>query len=533
MLGLSLALVVAIAALILVSQNGGGGGCPYGHGSDTGTASSGTRGNDDDDDGRSSDKSSSRGDKDSSSSSHVHTYADASTITDARLSSFAWLEAQRSKCPLDDTFAFNDIIGELVRAVGHDFMSDFKVDNCLGLEHPENKGLQFGLSVFHNHSSDICPDHMSRSDCAVIISEAAMDFTAAAARPGVAAEGSDVLTAATRLAVVEEGMESPFAASIGAPGVLNWGTATGREDTPLGTCEAGMAAAMATHAGPEAILPNAGGGGPPVGIASTVNFAELHRVLGGGPGGAACDFTEDDVAAIMGVHTIGRARQGNSGFEGFWVDPRKRGECADGTFGCGPSLFDNQYYKDFFTMGWEKDTTDPNHPWRCIPGSTGVDIHSLNEERAPAPGSEVWGDKLEAEGACFEGSLRLPADMIVMFDLSESDTRCEWKEGAAGKVQSSCRLRAGWGEVLEYAEDDNAWLVSFIKAWRKMVDCSHGSLMAPTAGSLERTSAAAAARYAGGGLGTGGHGCAVACEAFAGATTGSGFAAPSGKCPHH
>lgn len=45
-------------------------------------------------------------------------------------------------------------------------------------------------------------------------------------------------------------------------------------------------------------------------------------------------------AAIMGAHTLGRARIENSGYDGTWSAPGSEG------------VFDNDYYRQMLTRGW-------------------------------------------------------------------------------------------------------------------------------------------------------------------------------------
>merc|ERR1719356_2193147 len=45
-------------------------------------------------------------------------------------------------------------------------------------------------------------------------------------------------------------------------------------------------------------------------------------------------------AALMGVHSLGRARRENSGYEGFWSDAHNS------------RLFNNNYFISIITKGW-------------------------------------------------------------------------------------------------------------------------------------------------------------------------------------
>lgn len=67
---------------------------------------------------------------------------------------------------------------------------------------------------------------------------------------------------------------------------------------------------------------------------------------------------KDFTAAIMGAHTIGRARPENSGYDGSWSSKESEG------------VFDNDYYKQILTRGWGPELnvggrTD-NNQWKIV-----------------------------------------------------------------------------------------------------------------------------------------------------------------------
>lgn len=426
----------------------------------------------------------------------------AATQTRVKFHMIAWLNNHLQNPP--DGKAFLDVVGELVRFVGHDFMSDFVVDGCIDFHHAENQGLDFAIETFYSGFDSLCsPFGVSEADCGVLLSEAIFDFTSAIGRPGLTDNdkrssllqtpwplGKDLQTCPDPEDSDEEAVFDPeciYANGLGIPGALFMQTATGRITTPIGQCKAGSQSALATHRGPNAPLPKPKGGGPPVGLSDNIDFAELVRVLGGGEGNwLGCGMEGENVVAMMGVHSIGRASVINTGFKGFWVNPEKESACEDegrkGTFGCQASLFDNRYYKDFFNMGWRKKKI--GRGWECIENSWGMDFENFGDLHgisAPDLGSSSFGPAVKKEGACFKDSLRLAADMIILFDLDGTEEECTWVPNHDGtKVQSSCKLRPElWEEVLEYAQSDKEWLTSFREAWKIMVDCNHQRLFAP------------------------------------------------------
>lgn len=70
-------------------------------------------------------------------------------------------------------------------------------------------------------------------------------------------------------------------------------------------------------------------------------------------------------AALMGVHSIGRARPENSGYDGFWSDPENS------------RLFNNNYYISMLAKGWKSQNNRPGkNQWnRSDRGTVGTEGH--------------------------------------------------------------------------------------------------------------------------------------------------------------
>jgi len=211
-----------------------------------------------------------------------------------------------------------DWVGCLLRFAGHDFM-DFRPgmgggsDGCIDNEHPDNMGLpdclegaEFGetfsilkqwvmpTDVELNDDGIGRPCHfMSLADFMVFMSEEAMRIT----RPQTAPDGS----------VAERLHLFPF----------KWGRTT------RATCE------MDTHPFCGNLMPDPDQG-----------CLEVNRVFERNMG-----LTREESVAMMGVHSLGRARIPNSGFDGAWVSAT---ESKD---------FNNVYYVSILANGWKKETT--------------------------------------------------------------------------------------------------------------------------------------------------------------------------------
>merc|ERR1711998_304644 len=86
------------------------------------------------------------------------------------------LNRQMNACPMAGILTA-DVVGELLRFVGHDFMSDNKIDGCFGVDNVENKGLGLAMTYIYNYTDTFCPAYLSKADCSVLLSESAMDIT--------------------------------------------------------------------------------------------------------------------------------------------------------------------------------------------------------------------------------------------------------------------------------------------------------------------------------------------------------------------
>jgi len=65
-------------------------------------------------------------------------------------------------------------------------------------------------------------------------------------------------------------------------------------------------------------------------------------------------------SALMGVHTIGRARLEYSGWDGYWSSPEQS------------STFNNNYYLSLLLKGWAPaTTTSGRHQWNRVGNGTG------------------------------------------------------------------------------------------------------------------------------------------------------------------
>lgn len=185
----------------------------------------------------------------------------------------------------------SDFAGCVLRVAGHDFM-DFKngeggSDGCTDIGHPDNQGL---------------------ADC-LLGGEHGASLQAAYAKFCTTVSLADFLVIAAE-AVMTETRKDAGSHDLNFKLHFRYGRTTAK------ICR-----------GSGDLLPNPEEGCP----ASKRVFLDHHKL----------DWSE--TAALMGVHTLGRARLENSGYDGFWSDPENS------------HRFNNNYYASLILKGWLPD----------------------------------------------------------------------------------------------------------------------------------------------------------------------------------
>lgn len=204
------------------------------------------------------------------------------------------------------------------------------------------------------------------------------------------------------------------------------------------------------------------------------------------------------IAALTGAHTLGSAKQENSGYEGHWSDAANQG------------IFNNDFYKSVLTKGWGPSLAVGGNPgrnqWKRIDAaqnSTHVEM-MLNSDLCLAYDNNLEHAACVAAGKKNKECRKLQNKGVF---LNATNTECcAWtKPGALfnngilrhGKNNSYCgteiRSRrgqfrdeccsgeqsnstgdcdsAGWpkgpafGAILKYAANERIWLSDFSRAW--------------------------------------------------------------------
>jgi len=369
-----------------------------------------------------------------------------------------------------------DFAGCVLRMAGHDFMDYDPItglggaDACTDMEDPDNAGLseclyegEFGGKVSLNHAYVHFCSEVSLADFVVIAAEAVISLLA----PGPSKE------------VLSDSFRQLF----------RYGRTTAFEGCSFS----------------KGSLPN------PEESCSAVQSCFVDRL----------GLSWPQSAALMGVHTLGRASPENSGYDGWWSDPENS------------RRFNNDYFVSILAKGWcakrnvndcsEEGEADGScvkkNQWqRCDVGSQGQAEMMLDTDMCLAfsdaldgdgmlraseddccawvhtmavPGGKAIGGDFNMSGvvanngnvfcnvAC--GSEQVPGEPYQCFTdtlhqgILERDACCALN---TAKHQSHCRtpgmgLGRGPGgpateAVRQFAEDEGAWLEVFLGAWSKV-----------------------------------------------------------------
>jgi len=201
-------------------------------------------------------------------------------------------------------------------------------------------------------------------------------------------------------------------------------------------------------------------------------------------------LTEREAAALMGVHTIGRTRLENSGYDGWWSDPTNS------------RIFNNNYYISMVTKGWiPKQTTMNKHQWdradvgRALPNHEmmlNTDLCLAFIENNPVTGAIeplnaaihdccAWLDPpsnnpgfgltdhpqiTQANGGLHCG------DQPVNIGFESRFKCCDAVGRNAGNQNIDCgtpfkQFGFAVNDVLDFASNEDVWLLFFKGAWGK------------------------------------------------------------------
>jgi len=200
-----------------------------------------------------------------------------------------------------------------------------------------------------------------------------------------------------------------------------------------------------------------------------------------------------ETAALMGVHSLGRAHTHFSGFDGWWSD-------SDNS-----RKFNNNYYVSLLAKGWMPETTSAGKPqWRRSDVGADEETHGkemmLDTDMCLAFTQDVAGNvelKAAEHNCCGWLDPRQIQNGYTRYNNGEfcGDTGnaipgggggaqrarcCVPEPGFRGRVEDCGDPRQPNGPaftaVRNYANDENRWLRDFVPAWRKATENGFSNL---------------------------------------------------------
>lgn len=360
----------------------------------------------------------------------------------------------------DEACPFTDFVGCVVRLAGHDLM-DFDSnddenpggsDGCLDFDDMDNKGLEdcvdstFGTHnqnmILHTVYDDFC-DRVSLADYVVIAAEAVMALTR------------------------------------GSPENIRDANAKFRRSFQFGRITAD------TCEWSHGRLPNPEHGCP------VLNRIFVQNIFGPMIQDGDEDKAWKMTAALMGVHTLGRAEVSNSGYHGWWSDRENSG------------IFNNDYYQSILFKGWKpSEVSEFKHQW--VRSDIGKDLHggdgefmlntdmclafdngfgdfnaagTFNEagERVEEPCRCMWVAsefvaQVMGEGAVVHDYCGRLGEALSTPDFEQEAADCcanraTGERGSCDNVRRPGQGAKAGAHVQEFAGSEAAWLESFHEAW--------------------------------------------------------------------
>eukprot|EP00439_Symbiodinium_sp_Y106_P046331 s1442_g5.t3 len=198
--------------------------------------------------------------------------------------------------------------------------------------------------------------------------------------------------------------------------------------------------------------------------------------------GMGLDWTE--AAALMGVHSLGRAQVSNSGYHGWWSDPENS------------RRFNNDYFVSLLAKGWIPELAVAGNAgknqWERsdIGRDTSFDGHEmmLNSDLCLvySENGRNGGPVLATEHDCCAW---LTSDTIPGAVASNGGEYCGGNPGRGERGQCCGDQGGDCGDrndpsgpaadaVLLFAGNEAAWLESFVRAWTIAIDNGHANLHA-------------------------------------------------------
>mmetsp|Transcript_16801 Transcript_16801/g.29496 ORF Transcript_16801/g.29496 Transcript_16801/m.29496 type:complete len:948 (-) Transcript_16801:335-3178(-) len=187
------------------------------------------------------------------------------------------------------------------------------------------------------------------------------------------------------------------------------------------------------------------------------------------------DMTWEQTAALMGVHTLGRAHKENSGYHGWWSDPNTS------------RIFNNDYYVSLLSKAWGAKSLGSKNQWDRV--DTGAAGHAsagnemmLNTDLCLAFNDVTAKDAVDHEqcscmwvmpNGFFDVVTAMPErewcgsrslfDHEKIMERSAEEVCCPAGSDTCDDIDRPQGVAID--QVRRFAQDDEAWFEAFVSAW--------------------------------------------------------------------
>jgi len=347
------------------------------------------------------------------------------------------LQGLPSQCTADSC-PQADWAGCVLRMTGHDFM-DFHdgtggADACTDMSDPDNAGL---AACLHNGEHGVSLASAYQQHCTEV---SLADFLVIAAEAVMTATRNNVLAT------------NPTAPPVNFRSQFRYGRTTAK------SCDFASGR-----------LPNPENG-----------CGDVQKVFVDSLG---LDWS--GATALMGVHTLGRARVENSGYDGWWSDAENS------------RRFNNNYFVVMYAKGWTAERSvngniNKNQWTRSDRGAThqqnpaskemmldtdlclafnenGQDLNARTDQCCAWAGAQGLGDIIQNNDGQYCGSNRIPRGFG-----GQRNNCCGRNRNDCGDARNPSG-RSG-GAARRFAESEAEWLTAFHTAWKKVTENGFTSL---------------------------------------------------------
>jgi hypothetical protein len=197
----------------------------------------------------------------------------------------------------------------------------------------------------------------------------------------------------------------------------------------------------------------------------------------------AMGLSWNESAALMGVHTLGRADPANSGYDGWWSEPTQQG------------IFNNDYFKAIIDKGWKKETQSNPNKRQWIRSDVALDPNNLEmmltsdmclsySSTALLAANDnccAWSHFGQNDPPSLPhcGSMNAPSTNNGNTFGQDLNNCCDLQPIGPGCVNPSNPGGPAFDKVNEYAGDNQLFLNEFKAVWTKVTENGFNGVLTP------------------------------------------------------